>query len=107
VSGKLRDRLDIATKVNGLELCDLTVLAVQNEPYRLDTPTGHQLAAWFMGQIERAVPRGNIHLRAFHYLLIGNALRPDGLPSWAGSRPRLMHLSRCIPARSASSPSRR
>src|SRR3954452_15645772 len=80
MSGLLRARLDAACKASGLRLCDLTVLAAQNDPYRWDTPAGHRLARWVKEQIEHAVPRGDVHLRAFHYLLIGNALRPDSKP---------------------------
>src|SRR5690349_14578708 len=80
MSGKLRAQLDAASKASGLALRNLTVLAEQNDPYRWDTPAGHRLARWFKEQIERAVPHGDVHLRAFHYLLIGNALRPDGKP---------------------------
>ena len=46
----------------------------------MDTPAGHRLAGWFKEQIERAVPYGDVHLRAFHYRLIGSAVRPDGKP---------------------------
>ena len=80
MSGKLRARLDTACKASGLRLCDLTVLAGQNDPYRWDTAAGHRLGCWFKEQIDRAVPYGGVHLRALHYLLIGNALRPDGKP---------------------------
>src|SRR4051794_11248739 len=80
MSGKLRARIDAAAMMHGLGLCDLTVLAAQNDPDRWDTPAGHRLALWFKEQIERAVPYGDVHLRAFHYLLIGNAIRPDSKP---------------------------
>src|SRR4051812_32158613 len=80
MSGKLRARIEAAAMMNGLGLCDLTVLAGQNDPYRLDTPAGHRLARWFQEQIERAVPYGDVHLRAFHYRLIGGPVRPDSKP---------------------------
>src|SRR4051794_15929633 len=80
MSGKLGARLDAASKASGLGLCVLTVVAAQNDPDCWDTPAGHRLDLWFKEQIEPAVSYSDVHLRAFHYLLIRNALRPDSKP---------------------------
>src|SRR6476659_7983307 len=80
MSGKLRERIADAAVARGRGLGDLTVLAPQNDPYRLDTAAGHRLAKWFKEQIGRAVPYGDVHLRALHYRLIGSGPKPDGKP---------------------------
>jgi len=64
-------------------LAELTVLAVCNDPYRLDTPVGHRNGQWFGEAVERFVPYGTVHLRGLHYRLVAAAdvVRPDdGLP---------------------------
>jgi hypothetical protein len=67
----------------GLSLSELTVLAVCNDPYRLDTPVGHRNGKWFGDVVNRFVPHGTVHLRGLHYRLVAAAdvTRPDnGLP---------------------------
>lgn len=61
-------------------LKDLTVLAVQNDPFRMDTPAGHRDGAWLAVQAEElGLADRTIHLRGFHYLLISRPiLKPDG-----------------------------
>ncbi len=76
----LRDRLRNQAADVGLNLGDLTVLAPQNDPYRYDTPAGHRLAAWFAELFKAHVsPSISIHLRGFHYVLLG-VPKPDGTP---------------------------
>jgi hypothetical protein len=55
-----------------LSLSELTVLAVCNDPYRLDTPVGHRNGQWF-GEVDRFVPYGTVHLRGLHYRLVAAA----------------------------------
>ena len=82
MNGALRSRIEAATAASGLGLCDLTVLATQNDPYRYDTPAGHRDGQWFAEQIARFVPAGRIHLRGLHYRLVvsGDVKKPDGKP---------------------------
>jgi hypothetical protein len=60
------------------------VLAVQRDPYRLDTPAGHRDGAWLAQLVSRLLgDSGTIHLRGLHYLLVAGAdvIRADnGLP---------------------------
>jgi hypothetical protein len=82
-AGPLRTMLETAQRNSGDALCDLTVLAVCNDPYRLDTPTGHRNASWFRDAVDRFLPYGTVHLRGLHYRLVAAAdvIRPDnGLP---------------------------
>jgi hypothetical protein len=85
-SAPLREVLEeaIALSWGNYSMGDLTVLAPQNDPYRLDTPAGHRDGKWFAEVIERLVPSGDaVHLRGLHYRLVvaGDVIRPDnGLP---------------------------
>jgi hypothetical protein len=49
---------------------DLTVLAAQNDPFRLDTPAGHRDGAW-LAMIARDLGYGTrkVHLRGLHYAI--------------------------------------
>jgi hypothetical protein len=93
-NGRLRATLEQACSEHGLPLKDLTVLAVQNDPFRCDTPTGHAEGAWLAGQIEALGLRKAVHLRALHYRLIGRP-KPNGSPytntdpdwAWLGNGP--------------------
>jgi hypothetical protein len=63
-----------------LSLKDLTVLATQNDPFRLDTPAGHRDGAWLaMTARELGLGDRRIHLRGLHYMVIGRP-KPDGKP---------------------------
>jgi hypothetical protein len=83
-SGPLRHILEDAAATGGYSMKELTVLAVQRDPYRLDTPSGHRDAAWvgkivhqMLGETKKA------HLRGLHYLIVAaaNVFRGDnGLP---------------------------
>jgi hypothetical protein len=42
----LRQALEAAATETGCSLKDLTVLAVQRDPFRLDTPANHALGEW-------------------------------------------------------------
>ena len=60
-------------KGNGVGLGDLTVLSPQNDPFRLDTPTYHEVGSgsairWTAcGLLDRANP---IHNRGVHYAIV-------------------------------------
>lgn len=63
-----------------LHLKDLTVLAPQNDPFRIDTPAGHRDGAWLAMHVEALGLTGRtLHLRGFHYALIGRP-KPNGEP---------------------------
>ena len=60
----------------------LTVLSVQVDPYRLDTPAGHRDGAWLAKQLSRAVgDERRIHWRGLHYAIVapGDILKPNGM----------------------------
>jgi hypothetical protein len=70
--------LRLALLAGGGSLKDTTVLAVQNDPFRRDTPAGHRDGAWLAKDIrELGLDRRAIHLRGLHYALIGRE-KPNG-----------------------------
>jgi hypothetical protein len=81
-AGPLREVLNRAVASSGYGMGELTVLATQNDPYRVDTPAGHRDAAWFKEQIDRFVPTAKIHLRGLHYQVSSAAdvILPNGKP---------------------------
>lgn len=74
-AGPLRLRLKSA----GGSMKDLTVLAAQNDPFRVDTPAGHRDGKWLADQIAALELTGPRHLRGLHYVLIGRT-KPNGVP---------------------------
>jgi hypothetical protein len=74
----LRATLEAAMAEGGLKMKDLTVLANQNDPFRVDTPAGHRDGEWLAVQAEKLGDR-TIHLRGLHYMVIGET-KPDGTP---------------------------
>jgi hypothetical protein len=80
--GPLRRLLDETCQLDGSSLKDLTVLAVQNDPFRIDTAAGHRDGEWLATNLDRLVPAGRpIHLRGLHYVLATDAPdKPDGNP---------------------------
>jgi hypothetical protein len=79
----LRQALDAAiAESNGrkLSMKDLTVLAPQNDPFRLDTQANHRDGEWlaFTAQ-ELGLGDRKIHLRGLHYMVIGRP-KPDRTP---------------------------
>lgn len=65
---------------HGMPLKDLTVLATQRDPFRVDTPAGHRDGAWLAQQIDELGLTGRtFHIRGEHYALIGR-IKPDGKP---------------------------
>jgi len=83
-AGRLRRVLEDAMTVRGLSMCDLTVLAKQRDPYRLDTPTGHAEAEWFARHFTHAIERRGrptLHLRGSHYaFLVAEVVKRNGKP---------------------------
>ena len=83
MNGKLRTRISEYQNGHKITLDDLTVLSVQNDPYRFDTKAGHRDAQWFKQQFDRAIGvRQSIHLRGLHYAIVarGDVLKPNGEP---------------------------
>jgi hypothetical protein len=79
----LRQTIEAACAEARCSAGDLTVLAVQNDPFRVDTPARHRDGEWLAMQAERHGLAGRtIHLRGFHYLLVSTTglLKPDGSP---------------------------
>jgi hypothetical protein len=52
-----------------LSMKDLTVLAPQNDPFRIDTPANHRDSKWLADVIADLGIRGQIHLRGLHYAI--------------------------------------
>jgi hypothetical protein len=79
--GLLRDVLTSACAIEGCSAKDLTVLSVQIDPYRMDTPTGHAEGAWLAAQMAR-LPSRRFHLRGLHYALVSTTglTKPNGDP---------------------------
>jgi hypothetical protein len=79
-AGPLRQALLDAADEAGCSMNDLTVLSVQNDPFRVDTPAGHRDGAW-LATTARDLGLGDrkIHLRGLHYMVIGQP-KPDGTP---------------------------
>jgi hypothetical protein len=79
-SSPLRAALDAVIEELGGSLKDLTVLAPQRDPFRLDTPANHRLGEWLAEAIGTLGLTGRrIHLRGLHYALLGHP-KPDGSP---------------------------
>lgn len=76
----LRQQLDTIVAESGCSLKDLTVLANQNDPFRVDTPARHRDGEW-LATTARDLGLGDrkIHLRGLHYMVIGRP-KPDGTP---------------------------
>jgi hypothetical protein len=76
----LRAMLDAVVAERACSLRDLTVLAPQNDPFRVDTPARHRDGEWLaITARELGLGYRHIHLRGLHYMVIGR-LKPDGLP---------------------------
>lgn len=64
---------------SGASLKSLTVLAPQNDPFRVDTDAGHRDGQWLRDKMAELRLSGPRHLRGLHYALIGQP-KPNGLP---------------------------
>jgi hypothetical protein len=77
--GPLRQVLDETIATEGGSMKDLTVLAVQNDPFRIDTDAGHRDGEWLAINAERLIGKRPIHLRGLHYALVTAApAKPNG-----------------------------
>ena len=79
----LRHALDTAiAEANGTKLSmkDLTVLALQNDPFRIDTPAARRDGEWLAIHADRLIPvHKKIHLRGLHYILVTDEpIKPNG-----------------------------
>lgn len=76
--GPLRRLLEETAAAEGVPMKALTVLAAQNDPFRVDTPAGHRDGEW-LAMTARELGLGNrkIHLRGLHYMLLGRP-KPNG-----------------------------
>ena len=70
--------LRAALENTGLPLKAVTVLAPQNDPFRLDTEAGHRDGKWLADMLEH-LGIGRLHNRGVHYALFGHR-KPDGTP---------------------------
>jgi hypothetical protein len=76
----LRQALLDAMEWDGVSMKDLTVLAAQNDPFRVDTPARHRDGEWLAITAQRlGLGNRTIHLRGLHYMVIGQP-KPDGTP---------------------------
>ncbi len=78
----LRSTLEAACVEADCSAGDLTVLAPQNDPFRVDTASRHRDGKWLAVQA-RNLGLGDriIHLRGLHYMLVsGEVSKPNGLP---------------------------
>lgn len=88
----------------GGQLKDLTVLAPQNDPFRVDTDSSHRDGAWLADTLEGLGITGQRHLRGLHYICIGQD-KPNGLPytnteqdwNWLGKAAKAARWLRYIP----------
>lgn len=78
--GPLRQVLMEAAEDAGCGMNALTVLATQNDPFRVDTPARHRDGEW-LAVTARDLGLGDrkIHLRGLHYMVLGRP-KPDGTP---------------------------
>ena len=78
-AGPLRRVIEEVRSISGYSLKALTVLAEQNDPFRLDTPANHLVGAWVAEQFVLA-HRASIHLRGLHYAIVarGGVIKPSG-----------------------------
>jgi hypothetical protein len=77
----LRNIILDAKAETGLSMDKLTVLNNSNDPYRLNTKTGHINGSWLAQQLETVAPGAvTVHLRGIHYRLVafGGIIKPNG-----------------------------
>jgi hypothetical protein len=79
-TGPLRRLLEETAAGEQVPMKALTVLAVQNDPFRVDTPAGHRDGEWLAINAERlGLANRKIHLRGLHYALVTDApAKPNG-----------------------------
>lgn len=76
--GPLRRLLEETAADEGVPMKALTVLAAQNDPFRVDTPAGHRDGEWLaINAAELGLGDRKIHLRGLHYMVLGRP-KPNG-----------------------------
>ena len=80
--GGLRLAIEAACLEAGANLGEMTVLAAQNDPFRVDTDAGHRDGEWLAVEAGRlGLGDRVIHLRGLHYMLVsGESVKPNGKP---------------------------
>ena len=79
-AGPLRQMLETAAAFEGCALKDLTVLATQHDPFRIDTRARRRDGGWLAEALgDLGLSDQTIHLRGIHYAVIGRP-KPNGLP---------------------------
>jgi len=74
----LRAALDEVITEHGCSLKDLTAMASQNDPFRLDTPARHRDGQWLADTAaDLGLGHRKIHLRGLHYMVLGRP-KPNG-----------------------------
>jgi hypothetical protein len=76
MNGHLRAVLDQTIADHGGGLGTWTVLDAKNDPFRCDTPAGHRDGRWLATQAEDKLGDRTIHLRGFHYAVLGE-IKPN------------------------------
>jgi hypothetical protein len=79
--GPLRQLLEETAAAEGLPMKALTVLANQNDPFRVDTPAGHRDGAWLAEIVQDLLGDRRIHLRGLHYAITMHTspiIKPNG-----------------------------
>ncbi len=81
-NGHLRAVLEAACDDEECSAGELTVLAAQNDPFRVDTPARHRDGEWLAIQADRlGLGDRVIHLRGLHYMLASaEVIKPNGKP---------------------------
>jgi hypothetical protein len=81
-NGSLRATIDLACAEVSCGLGDMTVLAAQNDPFRVDSPARHRDGEWLAVQTQQLGLGSQVtHIRDLHYKLFsGEVTKPDGKP---------------------------
>src|SRR5262245_20943790 len=77
----LRKIIEAACEEHDASLAKLTVLSIQNDPYRLDTEANHRDAKWIAEQLVKLYgPDQRTHWRGLHYAIVqdGTIRKPNG-----------------------------
>jgi hypothetical protein len=99
-AGPLRRALEQVAREERCPLKDLTVLADQNDPFRVDTPAGHRDGQWLADVVRELIGDKRIHLRGVHYAITMHSspiLKPNGEQDGQrdGQGPQHGHASLC------------
>ncbi len=80
--GVLRQVLERSHQEQGCSRGALTVLAPQNDPYRVVRPGVHRDGRWLGELVARLVGERLIHLRGLHFVLVTTTalVKPNGKP---------------------------